>query len=436
MTRTPKVVLLALAGLAAEVVAGTLPAFHPSADAAIEQAHRLLAERFLRDDGLLLDYVGEIPTARDCAEARPNAMGWWSPIENGPMFTGPYLAAVCERARRSGAETDRAACRRMAAGLVRAASVSDVKGMVVRGFATDGHSHYPLGSEDQTLPWFYGLWAYAQSGLPSAAERAGIVAKMTEVADALAANGWGCPCDGRFKGQDRGRFASGRLVFRAAAHYLFILRAMADVTGSPAWRARYETACGEEQSRSGLTRLEVCAKGYVTDIGKFAVEPGGLWIYVCAQACLRALARMDADDTRRAAYLAGLGANAERARKFFAMAAKFDNSTERPFRYANWRTGYRWRDQPTQKEADAVAGTGDRKILGSRKWFERSHMTTPLSACAIVAFAGEARDRAAIEEVLRHYDYSTLNISEFFLAELAWYALPAPAESKEKETVR
>ena len=84
--------------------------------------------------------------------------------------------------------------------------------------------------------------------------------------------------------------------------------------------------------------------------------------------------------------------------------------------------------------ADTVAGTGDRKILGPRKWFERSHMTPPLSACAIVAFAGEARNRAAIAEVLRHYDYSTLNISEFFLAELAWYALPDPAGTDGKGT--
>ena len=211
---------------------------------------------------------------------------------------------------------------------------------------------------------------------------------------------------------------------------------MADVTGDAVWRERYEKACGEVYADTGMTRLEVCAKGYVSDFGKFDVEPSGMWIYVCAQGCLRALADGETDAWRRRFFLAGLKVNAARASKFFGDAAKYDNSTERPFKYANWRTGYRWRDQPTQKEADAVAGTGDRKILGSRKWFERSHMTTPLSACAIVAFAGEARDRAAIEEVLRHYDYSTLNISEFFLAELAWYALPAPAESKEKETVR
>jgi len=407
------------------VSAAELSAFHPTSETALAQAHDLLTKRFLGPEGLLFDYLGDLPTPKDCAEARPNAMGWWSPIENGPMFTGPYLSALCEKARRSRAETDRATCRKMAAGLLRAASVSSVKGMIVRGFATDGAAHYPLGSEDQTLPWFFGLHAYAQSGIPSPAERAHVVAKMEEVADALQALDWKCPCDGRFTGESRGNFKHG-LAFRAAAHYLYILRAMADVTGSSVWLDRYVKACEEQHADSGLTRLEICGKGYVTDLGKFPVEPDGLWIYVCAQGCLKALATLDGDARRQAAFRAGLKVNADRARAFFDRAAKFDNSTEVPFRYANWRTGYTWRDQPTQKIADAVSSTANKKILGTRKWFERSHMTTPLSACAIVAYARDEDDRAAIAQVLRHYDYATLNISEFYLAEVAWYALPDP----------
>ena len=87
---------------------------------------------------------------------------------------------------------------------MRAASVSDVKGMVVRGFGTDGVCHYPLGSEDQTIPWFYGLYAYWRSGLPSAEEKNAVAGKVREVAEALAANNWKCPCDGAFAGETRG----------------------------------------------------------------------------------------------------------------------------------------------------------------------------------------------------------------------------------------
>ena len=415
--------------LAAFALAGCLPvsaAHHATVEAALEQAHGLLTAKFLGADGLLVDYIGEIPTPKDCLECRPNAMGWWSPIENGPMFTGPYLAAMCEKARRSGAEADRDLCRRMARGLVKAASVSDVPGMVVRGFGTDGTCHYPLGSEDQTVPWFFGLHAYATSGIPDARERAAVVAKMREVADVLETTGWQVPCDGRFRREFRGNFKSEKgLLFRGDSHYLFILRAMQDVTGDAVWKARYEKACGETHPHAeNRTRLDICAQGYAADFGKFGIEPGGLWIYVVAQGCLWKLSEMDADPVRRARYVQGLRWNAQRVRRFFAHRSKYDNSTETPFKYANWRTGYKWEEQTTQAIAGRVAGSGDPKILGHRKGFERAGMTAPLSACAIAAYSGDTRLRAEVAEVLRHYDYATLNICEFFLAECAWYALP------------
>jgi len=404
--------------------AGEMTSFHPTVEAALGQAHGLLTERYLSRDGLLYDYVGEIPTPLDCHEGRPNAIGWWSPIENGPMFTGPYLATMCEKVRRDGKEADRRLCRKMASGLMRAASVSDVPGMIVRGFATDGKSHYPLGSEDQTLPWFYGLSAYLRSDIPDKAERERVVSKIREVADALQGYDWKCPCDGRFKDEFRGNFKGEGLPFRGASHYLFILRATYEATGDRKWLERYEAACAEKHAGTDLTRVEICAKGYLTDIAKFSVERGGMWIYVCAQGCLRELSRMDDDSLRRAAFVKGLNANARRALKHTAPAAKYDNSVERPFRYANWRNGYRWMAQPTQGLAEKVASSGDRVVLGGRKDFERHKMSVPLACCAVAAFAGCEDDREAIARVIRHFDYSTLNISEFFLAEVAWYALP------------
>ena len=124
---------------------------------AIEQAHAELWGRRIDRHGVMLDYVGEIPTPEDCQLGRPNAIGWWSPIENGPMFTGMYLPAMCERARRSGADEDKANARRLAEGLVKCASVSEVPGFIARGMGTDGRCHYPLGSDDQTHPWFLSL---------------------------------------------------------------------------------------------------------------------------------------------------------------------------------------------------------------------------------------------------------------------------------------
>lgn len=44
-------------------------------------------------------------------------------------------------------------------------SISEVKGFVGRGMSTDGKSHYPMGSNDQTMPWFLGLWRYWEAGV-------------------------------------------------------------------------------------------------------------------------------------------------------------------------------------------------------------------------------------------------------------------------------
>ena len=59
-----------------------------SADAAskmgiLKTVNDRLANEFIGADGLVLDYVGDIPTPEEIAELKPNAMGWWCPIENG-----------------------------------------------------------------------------------------------------------------------------------------------------------------------------------------------------------------------------------------------------------------------------------------------------------------------------------------------------------------
>src|SRR5688500_11158250 len=55
---------------------------------AVDMAHAQLFSRHVDRHGIILDYAGDLPTPEDCALGRPNAIGWWSPIENGPMFTG------------------------------------------------------------------------------------------------------------------------------------------------------------------------------------------------------------------------------------------------------------------------------------------------------------------------------------------------------------
>ena len=400
-----------------------------SVEDAVEAAHSNLWSRFIGAYGVMYDYEGELPTPEDCRSGRPNAIGWWSPIENGPMFTGLYLPAVCERARRSGLPADREQARKLAEGLVKCASVSDVPGFIARGMGTDGVCHYPMGSEDQTIPWFYGLHAYVKSGIPQEDDRKHIVAKMREVADALEATGWRCPCDGAFKGEFRGEFKKG-LAFRGASHYLFILLAMYDVTGDKVWSERYLRERNATHDGTDKTRLEICAEGYEADLKSFGIEPGGLWIYIGAQGALAQLAAMESDEKIRIFYRRGLAKNAARALRFIEAYKRFNNQNTLPFAYANWREGYQWKPQKTQGEAGWVASSGKKEVLGNRKGYERSTVTNPLSAAAVVALAGEGTGRREIEGAISHYDYSKINLCEFFIAEVAYYALPMACGKK------
>jgi hypothetical protein len=394
----------------------------PPAAAAAERAHAALWARFVDGNGLIRDFVGELPTPEDCELGRPNAIGWWSPIENGPMFTGLYLPAACERARRSGKPEDREKARRLARGLLLCASVSDVPGFIARGVGTDGRCHYPMGSDDQTHPWFYGLHAYVTSGVPDAEEKSRVTGKMREIAGALEANGWRCPCDGAFKGQFRGGY-TGHL-FRDAARYLYLLRAMHEVTGEAAWLVRYRAALAESpKGGGGRTRAEICALGYRADREAIPhLEESQMWIYVGCQGSLARLIAMERDETVCRHYRTGLAQNAADARAQLAGYRAFDSRDTQVFGHAEWRAGYpEWFPQKTQADAERLARTGDQKKLGTRKAYERRTMRNPLAAAAIVARAGDEGDRGEIGRAVAHYDYGRLNMAEFFFAECAFF---------------
>jgi hypothetical protein len=392
---------------------------------ATEAAHTQLWQRMVDEHGIIRDYVGELPTPEDCALGKPNAIGWWSPIENGPMFTGLYLPAICERARRSGREEDKDKARRLAMGLLRCASVSEVPGFIARGIGSDGRCHYPLSSDDQTHPWFYGLHAYYTSELPSADERKNIAAKVKEVADALEANQWQVPCAGAFKGQFRGGF-KGHL-FRDAARYLFLLRATGGITGEARWGKLYEAALGERPEGSAKTRLEICAEGYPQDREAIQhIDEAQLWIYVGSQASLARLHAMETNGERRAQYLSGMKINSQNAEPAIGAHATFDNKDSSVFGHADWRAVHStWFPQPTQADAARLSKLADKTKSGGRKSYEVRFMRNPLAAVAIVALGGDASQREKIEKAIRHYNYTKLNMAEFFLAECAFYALPA-----------
>ena len=67
-------------------------------DQALHEIHLTVWSRFINENNLLLDYTElsgniSLPTPDECEQNQPNALGWWSPIENGGFFNRRRFSA-------------------------------------------------------------------------------------------------------------------------------------------------------------------------------------------------------------------------------------------------------------------------------------------------------------------------------------------------------
>ena len=233
---------------------------------------------------------------------------------------------------------DRTKAHQLAQGLLKCASVSDVPGFISRGVGSDGKCHYSAGSIDQTLPWFYGLYNYLMSEIPTTKEHKKVKKKIEEVINALMLNDWRLPCDGIFKGQYRDNLKGKRYL--EVTCYLYVLRAMYNITYEDIWLKRYQEALFEEPVGSDKTRAEICAAGYRIDTTLFRfLDKEQLWIYVKNQATLAQLADMEKDKSIKKYYLTGLAENVNNALEVIDDYKKFDNNDTKVFGHGNWRGG-------------------------------------------------------------------------------------------------
>lgn len=391
-----------------------------SPDLAIEQANKELWEKFIDKYGIINDFVGERPTPYDCLLSRPNAFGWWTPIEDGSFFTGLYLAAACERAKFTDSDIDKDKARILAQGLLKMASISDVPGFIARGVSTDGRTHFPIGSNDQTIPWFYGLYSYLKTDIPSAEERVIIEKKLVEVVDAVRRSDWKFPSAGMFTGDFRDNLLHDR--FLEVPCYLFLLRATYELTGENSWLEWYKNALLEYPEGATKTRAEICATGIVYDRAMWGERRDYLWIYVVKQASLVELARMEEDASIKANFQKGIENNRAYVMEFVKQYSEFDNNDTKKFGNVNWRECYpTWYPQFTKEEAIELSRKRDSEKAGERKKYERNLMTNPLAAASIIALSGHSEDCELIDKVVSHYNYSKLYMGEFFFAEYAYY---------------
>ena len=399
----------------------TAPSLDAAASAA-EEAHAEIWRRLVDAYDIVLDYTDldgryDRATPEECRLGKPNALGWWTPIENGAMFNGLYMDAAILRARRTGAAADEAKARRLAEGMLRLARGGQVAGFVARGFATDGATSYPMGSNDQTGPWFYGLWRYVRSGLPDPPLRARIVAKMTEIAEVLEQTAWRMPAAEPF--QFRGSFAEAD--WDGAPRLLFLTKAMHTLTGDAKWARHYDRMLHERGARqqAAHTRLEACALGVESRPNK------RMWTGSVSVACLRELWEMVPDDAVRSRFARGLSASAEFAATVLPQCRGFDPDGTSPFEGAWRKLLPLWRPQRSIADAEAVAREqlAFKHRISPRRREEMQFVREPAFAAWIVSLCPDravvARHRDAALSTIAYYRYNGLRYSQFFAVESA-----------------
>ncbi|MBW8764554.1 MAG: hypothetical protein JF592_18570 [Microbacterium sp.] len=429
MTTISLLALLCVLGVSVTAAGAEADPGPQAARAAVDALNQQLSTRFSDPHGLLFDYTAAdgtvaLPTAEELKAAKPNGVAWWCPIENGAFFSGLWLAGLVGRWEATRDPLVAARARRTAAGLLLLASVGEHPAFIARGVGDDGRSHPPTGSDDQTLPWFYGLWRYLQSPLPTPEERTTLLAAMVRVGSALRDNGWLAPSDPATLGP-RGGFAA--FTPLTAPRLLFIVRALHDLTGERAWLDLYRQLRDEHAKPGSPSRLELCADGDM--INEHAAPQWDffmLWTKGHSVAALAALAAWEEDPALAARYRAGL------ARWTAFAAGRISKQkwslAERPAFQADWRQLLPlWHEQRNVSETIAVAKAQaelwDR--LSPRKSYELLNMAEPLFACWIVTLGGdtpEARACApAIRAALCRYQWSELSYSTCFAGELAWW---------------
>ena len=395
------------------------------ASSAAQQAHSELWRRFIDPYGIMIDFADmngkvSLPTPEECREGKPNALGWWSPIENGAMFNGLYMDAAVNRWKRTQSAEDAAKARKLMEGLLLLNSISEVKGFVGRGVSTDGHSHYPMGSNDQTMPWFLGLWRYWESGLATDAEKAKIAKHLTDTAEEIVRLGWKMPAEVPFG--TRGTFNG--FHFEETARMLFTMKMLHRVTSDAKWQRLYDEELLKRGGEKNLSKREICAGGMA-----FFYAKTHNWTSCAAVGGLRALWEMEQEPGLKADYATGLVASAKLAAESLPLAQQFDNSDTSHFEM-NWRVmNTEWKPQTNEKEAQDLAHVQLRNFmkLAPRRGKETALVREPTAAAWIVSLVPDSAALKSyapeLKKVISHYDYSKLYSSQFFWVDMAWERL-------------
>ncbi len=404
-----------------------LPTPSEIAEKNIERAHQEIWKRFIDKNNILIDFtdlngIYHRPTKEEFLTNKPNALAWWTPVENGSMFNGLYLDGICHRWMKTKSSSDREKARRLAGGLLFLASVGDTPGFIARSVASDGKTPPAMGSNDQSSPWFYGLWRYLQTPMPDAAERKLIITKMTEIANVYIGTEWRIPTTSYSPSKFRNSFAS--FNWEGAPRILFITKALYQLTSDEKWNNIYKKSVYASGGDENKTRLQLCRAGMQFEKNKL-----NRWTGVSGVVDLLALWEMETDTELKKAYEEGLNASARSAAEGVRLWHQFDNK-ERPKFEGNWRLlNQWWKPQHSEQDALDVAQVQNSELvkMSPRRVQELNYMREPVWMSWIVTMA---KDKTIIEEnkeeiisLLGHFEFSQMHYSQFFPTEVVWFRL-------------
>jgi hypothetical protein len=419
---------LILTTLSYLIVFGNLYAQQPTvsivtADSTADNINKEVWRRFVNKFNIINDYTAldgaiYLPTTEECLQGKPNALGWWSPIENGSMFGGLYMDGAIKRWEVTKRKEDADKVKRIANGLMLLASISSIEGFIGRGVTTDGHTHYPMGSDDQAGGWFYGMWRYLETTLPSIEERKKIEEKILSCAKAIVKENWFLPAEPPFN--TRGSF---RPFDYRAARMLFVAKISFLISKDSYWHDLYWKNLSEENN-SKLTRLQILEAGLPSN----AVSTD-TWHNSPSVACLRSLWELETDSVAKKAFKKGLEITAVNALASLNNAYRF-NLYDTTALDINWRVmNSFWKLQTNEIESQNLAMVQLRDLIRrcNRRVTEAMNVREPIFAAWLVTLSPDSlmvkKNAQEIFKMLNRYRYHQLFHVWFFPAEATWWRL-------------
>ena len=407
-------------------------------------AFLLLEKKVNPETGLLFNYTDDDyhispPTAEECRMGMPNHNGWHCPTEDGAYYSGLYLDALCCRWKYAKDEKAAQAAIRVAAGLCTLSEIGP-DGFVARSYTGPDLAHFSCGSDDQTFPWFYGLWRFLHSGLGDDELNLRICRNITRVGNALYNNNFRIPSDPVNFGI-RGDYL--RAPLRDICKLLFICLVMRDITKDEIWTERYEAYLYGYPEGSDKTRLSIVLEGsnlpeYDGESVFYCIKDGqnmeyvfgkkrkttqiSLFLRVMANIAINALCELDKNTERVAMYRKMLCREVKHALTHIGRFREIHTLVFPEFN-GNWRLlrDY-WKPQTNTIEAGDIAWQQHvpwAKIC-PRAPFENAFVREPLFAACIAALSADSavisENISLFYEILTDMPYEKLNSSTFYAA--------------------